>query len=639
MRMLGALTFVFAALPLFAADPPPAPPAQPILTYQEVTTNGGQPQAIAGNVVDINSRVNVLLNKAALDARIPKALNLQGLDPNIAARISLLSSVLKDREQNLQQLKTAFSQAQGKETMSSEELKSYYSEVQKAASGPASLIRASRRPLPGSIFKERFDEYFNHPPAGLDPKHVALDQYAVTFMAATDDLAKLQQDLEASASQNAVYVRLGAWVQDRPQHLAGFDTLQPGQHFVVERFNLQLTDAQKEELKNLAVLSKNLNDEGISAISLWKQTGKALIEGVVDKSNTATCIRTLKNTLTTDRSEISSATTALQQQYDDAKTKVDAYVATLEKLKTSYSDGGTAAGMPADQFLIQTNDDMVSLVDDTKQLATDLRNAATTMTAIAAGLTGQAKTDLTNLAAAAKSCADTAEADLKQWRANIVGAIDALRTGTDFDRAALQFSDAVSKLDIDKVPDNTFLPLTYTGPRQRGDALTFKLAAGTPNGPEVQLEEGDFVLFQTLPYITLKVGLIFAHPTTKAATDTTTTTTTTTDSTDSKVRHFQTAPAYSVLFKKDSPTRMWWNTLFDPGIGVNLSALDFNHDDTPELGAGPVVSLFRDIVQVGAGYNIPLGKKYWFFGLRLPFPTLTMNGAQTSTTQTTTTTQ
>ena len=105
---------------------------------------------------------------------------------------------------------------------------------------------------------------------------------------------------------------------------------------------------------------------------------------------------------------------------------------------------------------------------------------------------------------------------------NILGQINALRTGTDFDRTALQFSDAVTKLSIDKVPENTFLPLTYTGPRDRGDALTIRLAVGTPNAPEVQLEEGDFTLYQTLPYITLKVGLIFAHPNGKLETTDTT---------------------------------------------------------------------------------------------------------------------
>jgi hypothetical protein len=476
--------------------------------------------------------------------------------------------------------------------------------------------------------------YWSHPPAGLDPDHVTLDQYSIIFMAAADDVAKLQRDLQASATQQAVYVRLGAWVQDRAQHLAGFDTNPQGEQFVVERFNLQLTDAQKQELTNITALSKKINSDGLSALQLWQDAGQVLLENVAENSKTAQCIRDLQKKINDDKAEIGATTAALRKQYDDAKGNVDTYVALLDSLKKKYSGDGTAAGMPADQFLIQTNDDMVNLVEQSRQLAADLETAANTFTTIASGLPGTAKTDISALAAATKNCAATAKDDVDNWKKSILGQINALRTGTNFDRTTLEFSDAVTKLSIDKIPDSTFLPLTYTGPRKRGDALTVRLAVGRPNSAEVPLEEGDFVLYQTLPYITLKVGLIFAHPNKPASTATSGST-----ATDTAVKHFQTAPAYSVLLKKDSPTRMWWNTLLDPGVGLNLAALDFNHDDTPELGVGAVVSVFRDLVQVGYGYNVPLGKRYAFFGLRLPIPSFTLNGAQTgsTTTQTTTT--
>ncbi len=63
-------------------------------------------------------------------------------------------------------------------------------------------------------------------------------------------------------------------------------------------------------------------------------------------------------------------------------------------------------------------------------------------------------------------------------------------------------------------------------------------------------------------------------------------------------------------------------------IEVNVAALDFDHDDTPELGVAGVLSLLRDYVQFGAGYNLGTDNGYWFFGLRLPAPAFTLGGVE-----------
>ena len=74
---------------------------------------------------------------------------------------------------------------------------------------------------------------------------------------------------------------------------------------------------------------------------------------------------------------------------------------------------------------------------------------------------------------------------------------------------------------------------------------------------------------------------------------------------------------------------MLWNSLFDPGVGLNVAAQDFNHDDGQELGIGLAVSAFRDFITVGYGYNVSQSVPYWFFGLRLPVPGATINGTKT----------
>jgi hypothetical protein len=611
------LLMIFVSLPLVAE--------QPVLTFTEVDTDAHtRTLASTDRVVDINSRINLKIDRAALDARLPKDLNLPGIDPNIEARIKFLNDALQARDKNLQELKGAFSAAIANPAMSADDLNNYYSVVSRNAAPAVTLINQSPA---GSIFQQRRRQYFAQPPAGLDPAHNALDAYAVTFLAAADEADQLRRDFEATASQNGVYVQLGAWVEDRPIHLEGFDTYPVGEHFVVERFNLALTEDQKKELANLAALSKKVNAEGLSALNLWRTAGQILLEQIATKSKTGECITSLKTQFETDKADITKAAAAIQTQYLEAKTKIEDYVASLEKLKKKYEAGGTTAGMPADQFLIQTNDDTLSLISDTKQLKDTLTKAADTLKTMVEQLSGDAKTRIASLLAAVNACAKTAGDEAEAWKQTILGQITALRTGSSFDRAALEFGDAVTKLALQDVPDSTSIPLTETGKRERGDALTVKLAVGTPNGKRVVISEGDFVLYQTLPYITLKVGLIFANPQGKdEATSGSGGTTATTG-----VKHFQTAPAYSVLLKRDSITNMFRNTLLDPGIGINVSALDFNHDDTPELGVGLVVSAFRDIIQLGYGYNLPQGKRYWFFGLRLPFPSLTLKGAQTGT--------
>ncbi len=64
--------------------------------------------------------------------------------------------------------------------------------------------------------------------------------------------------------------------------------------------------------------------------------------------------------------------------------------------------------------------------------------------------------------------------------------------------------------------------------------------------------------------------------------------------------------------------------LWRPGLGINMSLLDFDNDDTMELGFSGVVTLLRDMVQVGAGVNLTLNESFWFLGLRLPMPSKTL---------------
>jgi len=114
------------------------------------------------------------------------------------------------------------------------------------------------------------------------------------------------------------------------------------------------------------------------------------------------------------------------------------------------------------------------------------------------------------------------------------------------------------------------------------------------------------------PHIETLVGLIFADPLGEPGL--------------SSGSRFQAGPSYSVLLKRGSRKSEIKNRLFLLSYGVNVAALDFDHDDNPEFGIGLAGSILADYLQLGIGYNIPDDQSYWFLGIRLPLPTFPLSG-------------
>ncbi|HKC69863.1 MAG TPA: hypothetical protein VKG26_16625, partial [Bacteroidia bacterium] len=70
----------------------------------------------------------------------------------------------------------------------------------------------------------------------------------------------------------------------------------------------------------------------------------------------------------------------------------------------------------------------------------------------------------------------------------------------------------------------------------------------------------------------------------------------------------------------------FYNNFIDMGVGLNMATLNFNNNNTIEIGIGFVVSAFKDYLQVGYGRNVSVDQSYWFFGIRLPFTGFNLNG-------------
>src|SRR5262249_47840905 len=190
---------------------------------------------------------------------------------------------------------------------------------------------------------------------------------------------------------------------------------------------------------------------------------------------------------------------------------------------------------------------------------------------------------------------------------NVQKELKSLSGQSEFNTAALELGDKVRKLSLSQIPSTASIPLEDTGRREAGNHITLKFAVGTASTPREVLLTRQLIMYRILWHTDLKANLIWADP-----------------GKQTSVSHFQAAPAYNVMLKRGSRKHVLWNSLFDPGIGLNLAAQDFNHDDAQELGVGVAVSALRDLLTVGYGYNVTAGAKYWFFGLRLPVPGATI---------------
>lgn len=88
--------------------------------------------------------------------------------------------------------------------------------------------------------------------------------------------------------------------------------------------------------------------------------------------------------------------------------------------------------------------------------------------------------------------------------------------------------------------------------------------------------------------------------------------------TDTRNRSWKFSPTYMDVFKRYSVNRSAdSNRWLTPGLGIAITALDQNGDDSYEIGLGAGLTLFDDRLIAGIGFNTQRSRSYMFFGLRL----------------------
>ncbi len=429
-----------------------------------------------------------------------------------------------------------------------------------------------------------------------------LQNYQVVFRAAAYEAARLRQLID----QHTTYVQFGANITTaegtRPVHLEGFDTYVPGEPYEVTRWvSMRLTADEQEQLTLLADKAAELNRSRNAFLTYLKTEGTdKIVEGIAN-SRSLEQARLLAEESEAAAIELGADAERLRELVTKAKADVEKLVVALTAVGDKYRKGSGVYELTPAALLIETNKDLASVVDEMAGLiealdsrARQFREEATRAVAESAGI-------LRSLADRYEEAVRVIGDEAERWPKSLRRQIATALYGRAFDESAYALGEQVSKLSPNQMPDSTVLPLVTTGYREAGDSVLMAVRAGdaTRTAPVV-LERQQVTLYQVIPHTQRLVGLIFART----------------------GQRYQAAPSYSYVWKGIFDTNRRrrsarYNQVWDPGIGVNVSVLDFDNDDSPEVGIGVTGTALRNWVQVGYGYNLQASEYFFFLGLQL----------------------
>ncbi|MEM7306052.1 MAG: hypothetical protein AAF682_05245 [Planctomycetota bacterium] len=584
--------------------------AGPILSLVEHDEDGGRTALNRTHrFVDVNSRFDLKVSRQAVEAQL--IARETSLDPDAIEALLAAQEAARDGLQGLAPLAAAAEAWAADPQGAQAELQQA---LQAIALPALSLLDEIDRPQ--SLLRPVADG-FN---AALEtgPARGPIDQYRLLFEL-VDTLvgsyrAVLDRDLADAAFGILLEARMtrdGAW---RNVHLDGFDTYPTEERFRVERWRIAPTPEEEAKLEQMAALADSLNAGETSLGSLARRTLRAYVDGIVKQAEE--CMDRAERDLDALRGRAEAYLEAERTQIDELLRLARRLRDDLRRLFDHYGSG--SAGADPSGVLAALQGDLARVSGMLFELGTGLSVWADRSRFEAAG--HSVATDVLAILDGLGACGAKLTGDVRarlRELTDLIGLTDGLETTIQTIGA---YGDKVLRHTLDDLPPSTQLDLIDTGQRSPGDALVFRIgfvkvdpetseAQGTPT----TLEQHQFELEQILVHFESAVTLGFADPNGRAEVNST----------------WQVVPAYSLLLKRGSRQSGYHNRLLDPGYGLHMSALDFDGDDTPELGVGVVLSLFRDYLQAGYGYNLSEDRWYGFFGIGVPLSVLgdAANGA------------
>ncbi|WP_299215651.1 hypothetical protein [uncultured Dokdonia sp.] len=556
---------------------------------------------INNRIVDINSVLQIDLDLGEITSKLEE--NTTGLPTDIGEKIRKLTIALKERKKVLKtfdSLLNTYDYDTFKDTPALNE--QWAAAMQQPAMSVVSLWDVSPYIMSGDP----------------DDRDVSV-RPGPTYKRAQIELERMTKEVEDFAEKQGIYVQFGAWLykknnQNTPLHIPGFDSIQPQTSYEVDRWRILPTPKQLADLQEASALAKENKDKGVSVLKKTidievKQLEEVLtgqFNSLVDSLNLE--VQQLQQIATDE-------ITPIITEFEALKTSIETFKSSVKQRISYYKGLDINSALVVTQAITQIESDVDFIKNEGQALLTQA-------TKLYNDIKASIDSTITN-ADALEGLAENIKNYLKTWldttlEKTDISAIKQLLQGTPVDFELLKFSDKVFKLSLKDLPKQADLDLYTAGIRQDGDRVAFKFQVATKE-KTIYTENREVYMFRILPHIESTVGVIFADPLARTNVKT----------------QFQMAPYYNLILKGlwDQKLRrksVTYNRIFDWGIGLHISAPDFDGDDVPELGAGLVLSILHDYVQSGIAINVFTGDPYWYFGLRLPIPSFNIGSIPTS---------
>jgi hypothetical protein len=564
---------------------------QIVQVYETTKNNNLERITNKSNIIDINARLEVSINK---DSLIKKVSINEGINEDMLTQLNKLNLILTNQIEILKSLRTNFDSLSDHDKIKelgnySIYMSEFLSKLNEKGNEDIRKSVANYYLTYGPLRKSGKLDTVTYP----NPQTYALKKISeeagnmLASMGKSKDFEKIKFQLLASINSGTGY--------PSRVHIENFDNYSQGEFYEVPRWVTTFSDediAQFTKTKNNANQLNTLLDYNIDDLHKLLKNNFTSVD----------CFRELLIDIE-DNYKKNIANIKNEQQKHDIEILFNDLKAEMTKAyrllsnADKYDDDDNALMMfnNFQETIINAIDSLPYSID------TIIANNRTMINSL--------PDDFANIIKEVENCTSKLKDDINTLKkiANVANnLLGPFKKTSEF---ADKFSDKVISFDIDKLPEHGYINLKTTGHRKNGYELVLRLKIieednkDMNNGKTIELKY--FELQQLGVYSISKVTLILAIP-----------------YADSKVEllsknRVQFAPSGSLLFKLGARNCRTWNYL-NPGAGFNISTPDFDMDGTPDIGFGAIITVLKDIVSFGWSYNINTDSQYLFVGLSIP---------------------
>jgi hypothetical protein len=415
------------------------------------------------------------------------------------------------------------------------------------------------------------------------------------------EVGKLNRELAKRLDQGErVQVFMEAWLtgsgEERALHLDGYDDRSTSRPVPFSRFQLALserTTREAESARRLAEVVENsdqLITDAKTALAAINEELEILSE-TLDIDAVTENLASLGDNL---RGYADASLLSLTAQARELAGQVKVLVKTFDS--EAPLDAVSAMGL---MYQLSTGiDDILAVV---RELPRKLTKLVSTLDEQMARLSDRVSQEtVENLRKAGKDISQRPEIQ------QLIGSIEAV--GNILGRTARISETALATGSIgrDVAPDkslDTFLELMSAGERHPGDTVTLHINVEWDDGAGrkriVASAIQQFKIRAVGPYVESRGSLLFVDP----------------QRSDLADQSYEPAIALSFMCHYNRKGWKTWNDIFNPGLGLTFSLLDFEDGRDFELGISGSFTLFGDLIWAGYGRNLQAEADFFYIGI------------------------